>query len=178
MPFALGHLSKLVLLDMSRNSFEGIVLSEAHLANLYNLTYLDVSNTFLTLNLSSNWTPPFQLEILDMTSCKINGPLPRWLQTQKQLEAWQFSNASITGTIPKWFQTMNQLYSVNLSNNFLSGSLLIDGHINIVNLENLDLSNNFISGPLPKDIANKLPSLTSFILSNNQQNGSIPESLC
>ncbi|RVW70473.1 Receptor-like protein kinase HAIKU2 [Vitis vinifera] len=45
-------------LNIRRNFFNGI-MSEKHLANLTSLEELDASLNLLTLQVSSNWTPPF-----------------------------------------------------------------------------------------------------------------------
>ncbi|KAL7587988.1 hypothetical protein Lser_V15G40628 [Lactuca serriola] len=80
-PISFGQLSKLHSLNIFNNSLEGVV-SEAHFAKLAMLTELDTSyntkltfntsyNTKLTFNVSREWIPPFQLVILQLSSCNI-----------------------------------------------------------------------------------------------------------
>jgi Leucine-rich repeat (LRR) protein len=62
-PVSLGHLSNLEELYISYNLFEGSV-SDVFFSNLTKLKALDISSTnLLTLQVSSNWVPPFQLQI-------------------------------------------------------------------------------------------------------------------
>ncbi|XP_028794117.1 receptor-like protein EIX1 [Neltuma alba] len=72
LPESLGQLSTLSGLDVSSNQLEGII-SEIHFSKLTNLIFLDLSFNSFIVNISSNWMPPFQVEILMMSSC-IVGP--------------------------------------------------------------------------------------------------------
>ncbi|TKY49865.1 Leucine-rich repeat receptor kinase protein THICK TASSEL DWARF1 [Spatholobus suberectus] len=119
LPESIGNLSNLKLLDLSSNSLNGTV-SEYKLSNLYNLQTLDVSDNSLTFNLSFNWIPPFQLQYLKMSSCKLGTNFPQWLETQKNLSVLDMSNVGISEEIPGWFWNLTRLQYLNLSNN-LSG---------------------------------------------------------
>ncbi|WKA06723.1 hypothetical protein VitviT2T_024611 [Vitis vinifera] len=66
-------LSSLSYLDMSGNSQKGIV-SGKYFANLTRLKYLHASSNSFTLQVGSDWNPPFQLEILKMGYWQL-GPL-------------------------------------------------------------------------------------------------------
>ncbi|XP_074284274.1 receptor-like protein EIX2 [Silene latifolia] len=199
-PTAIGKLSELQYLNIAFNRMESTVLSESHFVNLSSLTVLDISNRMLTLNLSSDWVPPFQLQFLGADTCKINGEIPPWLQTQKNLSQLLLSNANISGHMPNWFHTMQQLDFVLLSNNNLSGPSILPINFFAIYLSNnslsgeflsnsskpevyrfanfIDLTNNFISGPLLEGLGHIMPNLTTLILSNNQISGQIPNSLC
>ncbi|XP_074284281.1 receptor like protein 24-like [Silene latifolia] len=196
----LGKLSKLRSLDISYNPLEGTILSKTHFANLSTLTYLCMSHTMLTLNLPSNWVPPFQLLELFADTCKINGQIPPWLQTQKYLYKLHLSSANISGFMPNWFHTMQQLDWVVLSDNKLSGSPIYPINFSTINLSNnslsglifpkgskaevyhqaneINLSNNYINGSFPEGLGHIMPYLTILYLSNNQIEGPIPNSLC
>ncbi|XP_057952984.1 receptor-like protein 34 [Malania oleifera] len=80
-PETLGSLSKLEGVFISNNSFEDIV-SEVHFANLTRLKYFVADSNQLTLKISHNWIPPFQLREISMSSSD-GGPqlFPAWLQT-------------------------------------------------------------------------------------------------
>ncbi|XP_074281727.1 uncharacterized protein LOC141606479 [Silene latifolia] len=198
-PTSIGKLSKLKTLYITSNSLNGRVLSEPHFTNLSSLTVLDMSDTMLTLNLSSAWVPPFQLLTFDADSCKINGQLPPWLQTQKNLSELILSDANISGIMPRWFHTFQQLGFVDLSNNHLSGSPIFPINFYSIYLSNnslsgffptnsktevypnakeIDLSNNLFSGPLLEGLGHIMPNLEIVILSNNQISGLIPNSFC
>lgn len=102
MPKSLGQLSKLEILDVLSNSFEGTI-SDAHLSNLSKLNTLDLSFNSLALEVSSNWTPPFQLEIIRLAFCKLGIHFPNWLQSQKNFSMLDISGAGISDTVPSWF---------------------------------------------------------------------------
>lgn len=69
-PISLGGISSLRYLSIRENFFKG-VMSEKHLANLTSLEELDASSNLLTLQVSSNWSPPFQLTRLDLGSSMV-----------------------------------------------------------------------------------------------------------
>ncbi|WKA07343.1 hypothetical protein VitviT2T_025184 [Vitis vinifera] len=165
-PISLGGISSLRYLRIRENFFEGII-SEKHLANLTSLEKLDASSNLLTLQVSSNWTPPFQLRALDLGSCLLGPQFPAWLQTQKHLEYLNMSYAGISGVIPAWFWT-RFLRTVDLSHNQIIGSIP-SLHSSYIYLG----SNNFTDPlpPIPSDVA-------QLDLSNNLFRGSLSPMLC
>ncbi|XP_074284277.1 receptor-like protein EIX2 [Silene latifolia] len=199
-PTSIGKLSKLQSLNIGVNPMESTVLSGSHFVNLSSLIVLYMVDTMLTLNLSSDWVPPFQLQSFYADNCKINGQLPPWFQTQKFLSELFLSNANTSGLMPSWFHTMQQLKLVDLSNNKLCGPSIFPINFFSIHLYNnslsgeflsngskpevyrsanyIDLTNNFISGPLLEGLGQIMPNLTTLILSNNQISGQIPNSLC
>ena len=97
------------------------------------------SNSF-SLDVSSNWVPPFQLRDLVMGSCHIGPAFLAWFQSQKNLGYLDLSNASISSSIPNWFWNISS------------------------NLEYLILSHNQLQGQLPNsNIGESLPNLFSFL---------------
>jgi EIX receptor 1/2 len=72
----------LQVLDVSSNSLEDDV-TEYHLSNLSILHQLDLSFNSLSLKFSLAWVPPFHLDTIGLSSCKLGPAFPRWLQTQK-----------------------------------------------------------------------------------------------
>ncbi|CBI23412.3 unnamed protein product, partial [Vitis vinifera] len=164
-PISLGGLSSLSYLNIRENFFNGI-MSEKHLANLTSLEELDASLNLLTLQVSSNWTPPFQLTRLELGSCFLGPQFPAWLQTQKYLRDLNMSYAGISSVIPAWFWTQSYR-SVDLSHNQIIG--------NIPSLHSFDIylgSNNF-TGPLPQISSDNI--LWSLDLSGNILSGELPD---
>ncbi|XP_052622646.1 receptor-like protein 49 [Lactuca sativa] len=151
-PISFGQLSKLHSLNIFNNSLEGVV-SEAHFGKLAMLTELDTSyNTKLTFNVSREWIPPFQLVILQLSSCNIANGFPQWLRNQRKLEALILSNATISGPLPTWLRKLP-----------------------VISI--LDLSYNEIKGPL-RNLPNEYGSMRKLFLQSNRFNESIPRSLC
>ncbi|XP_057950849.1 receptor-like protein EIX1 [Malania oleifera] len=175
-PESLGSLSKLERVDFSNNSFEGTI-SKVHFANLTRLEYFAAGLNRLTLKISHNWIPPFQLRQICMSS-RDGGPqlFPVWLQTQNKLQYLFLSNASISGVIPtNWLSNMSRLLYVDLSQNQIQGSLPPIP----ATVKYFDLSNNRLNGSLAPSLCNQMgdeeSKLLSLALSKNFLSGEIPD---
>ncbi|GJY76399.1 leucine-rich repeat protein [Tanacetum coccineum] len=205
-PVSFGQLTKIYFLDASNNSLQGVV-SEAQFANLSALKYLNIAyNNHLTFNVSRDWIPPFQLNIVSLESCNISDEFPQWFQTQQNLKELVLSNTSISGPLPTWLRQMPIIRVLDLSYNKLTGTLtnLPSGDLlnevryqaaDILLMQNnlftgsiprllctrtdltiLDLSRNRLTGNIPECLGN-LKSLTKILLGSNKLSGSLPSSL-
>ena len=103
------------------------------------------------MKIKLNWTPPFQLEDLQMASCRIRTQVPQWLRTQMDLVTLDLSNTSMWGAMPSWIQDLQ-------------------------GVEVLDLSNNQITGSIPENFGKVKPNLWKLILKTNLLDGSMPDS--
>ncbi|KAJ0478095.1 putative non-specific serine/threonine protein kinase [Helianthus annuus] len=177
-PMSLGQLSKLKNLDLSDNSLVG-VLSETHFTKLNNLSYLALKSNPLALNFSTQWIPPFQLQMFFASSCNIGPHFPNWLQTQTNLQRLDLSNSSIRDSLPKWFENiLSRISELDLSYNQISGKLprfhgnssnqilkmnsnKFDGSLATFpsNVKYLDLSHNLLSGHIPQTDGTMNPNL-------------------
>ncbi|KAH9679459.1 hypothetical protein WN943_027303 [Citrus x changshan-huyou] len=165
---SLSHLFKLETLSLDGNSFTGVI-SETFFSNMSNLQMLFLADNSLTLKLSHDWVPAFQLKWLSLASCKMGPHFPNWLQTQNQLISLDISNIGISDTIPDWFWDLSiELFFLNLSNNHISGKL---PDLSVLKSDDIviDISSNNFDGPIPP-----LPSNSTFLnLSKNKFSGSI-----
>ncbi|XP_058004706.1 receptor-like protein EIX2 [Hevea brasiliensis] len=157
-------LSNLEVMDISSNSMNGVI-SDIHFLTLSKLRHLDISLNSFTLNLSSYWVPPFQLDILIMSSCKQLEPhFPQWLQTQKRIIHLDISNSRISDGISDWFWELPPiLMYLNLSGNLICGEVQKLPFI-VDNFSAIDMSSNCFHGskpPLP-------PNITVLNLSGNR----------
>ncbi|GMN68010.1 hypothetical protein TIFTF001_037071 [Ficus carica] len=162
---SLGKLSNLKVLDLSLNAFTGVV-SEVHFQKLSKLEELSLSFNSITLNISSNWLPYFQLATIQLSSCKLGPSFPRWLQNQRNLTLINLSNCSIADAIPNWFSNLTfKLQYLDLSTNHIHGTLpdfplcSIRGFPGVI----INLSSNKIRGVIPRFVFNA----TFLYLSNN-----------
>ncbi|XP_059285027.1 receptor-like protein EIX1 [Lycium ferocissimum] len=78
----IGHLPKLEKLYLDSNQFEGTI-SEVDLFKLVQLREIDLSfNAQLHIRISSNWIPPFQLNVIRLANCKLGPHFPNGQRTQ------------------------------------------------------------------------------------------------
>ncbi|KAG6642852.1 receptor-like protein EIX1 [Carya illinoinensis] len=197
LPESIGNLSNLETLDVSNNSLTGVIY-EAHISNLIKLKVLSLGLNSLILRFGYNWVPPFQLDVIYLSSCRLGSAFPKWLQSQKNYTVLDISDAGISNIIPAWFQDFPpKLFSLIMSNNQLHGNLpnfssskldelafidlstnLFDGSIPHFpsNVSSLDLSNNRFSGPISFLFElNTLMLLEYLNLSNNTLSGELPD---
>ncbi|XP_058769866.1 receptor-like protein EIX1 [Vicia villosa] len=194
-PTSMGSLSKLEILRLGGNSFDGFV-SETHFTNLSNLKLLHFSdNSLLTIKVSDDWIPSFQLVDLALSGCNLNSRFPNWLQTQNELSYLYLSNVSNLSPIPLWFWgKLQTLVYMDISHNNLTGKIP-SLELNLANHTSIYLHSNQLEGSIPpfllqavlldfsnnklSELASSLcskskPSILILELSNNQLKGELP----
>ncbi|XP_074293670.1 receptor-like protein EIX2 [Silene latifolia] len=172
----IGQLSKLNQLYLFSNYLNGIV-SHNHFSNLSSLIVLDFSdNPDLVLNLSVNWTPPFQLLGLGLSYTKVGPHFPKWLQTQQNINDLELSMSGIHDTVPRsfWSSLPSTLEYLNMSYNMIYGEFP-DLSVSFQSLIEIDLSSNNLSGAIPSFLGN---SFTQLNLKNNQLSKGLFRFLC
>ncbi|XLT05567.1 hypothetical protein HN51_044316 [Arachis hypogaea] len=210
-PFSLGNLTSLQTLDLSHNSLSGNI-PEPLLARLSSLEHLSLCfNNFeglFSLNILANqsklkvlqighmssktfqvqtenipWNASFQLEDLEIFSCKLNLPtrtFPSFLSSQNALRRVDLSEANLAGTFPNsFFMNKPRLKYMFLSKNSFVGSfeLPVNQSQQMNQLYTLDISNNLIEGELPTNMGFFFPFLDYLDVSSNRFDGSIPSSI-
>ncbi|KAL4618774.1 hypothetical protein ACB092_06G034200, partial [Castanea dentata] len=168
-----GNLSSLRSLNLESNQINGPA-TQVHFANFMRLKTLVVSQNQLTLEVSDNWTPPFQLNHLDLGSWNLGPKFPLWLYSQKQLLILDISNTRIFDVVPPWFWNLSSQFEyLNISHNQIYGEI---PHIPMIlsSPSVIDTSSNHFKGLLPCISSN----LTFLDLSNNSLSGSISHFLC
>ncbi|XP_024922257.2 receptor-like protein EIX2 [Ziziphus jujuba] len=162
---SIGQLSQLETLDISNNLLEDVI-SEAHFLQLSKLRYLHLSsNKLLIFNVSSAWVPPFRLEIISLSSCKLGPRFPKWLQTQVNYSVLEISNTGISDSIPIWFwNTSTEFQTMNASNNQISGRIANPSILKWGDFHVVDFSSNQLEGAIPMFLFNA----TTLHLSRNK----------
>ena len=168
-PPSIGQLSKLKDLDLSHNSMEGLV-SKSHFSKLYKLKSLDLSFNSLIMDVDSNWSPPFQLDSINLARRNVGPYFPKWLQTQRNLAYLNLIGANITQA-PKWLGSMSPLLGeLCLSYNQISGTI---PNLSSTSIYYMDLSYNQFLGPIPL-----FPVNATIILLNGNMLSASASSIC
>ncbi|KAL0360170.1 UNVERIFIED_CONTAM: Receptor-like protein EIX1 [Sesamum radiatum] len=146
-----GQLTNLEIFDVSYNFLQGTV-SESYFLSHHRLKVLDLSFSSLVFNLTTDWIPPFRLDILKLASCYLGPQFPKWLQTQSNLSELDLSSTGISGQVPEWLWDLSpRLQYLNLSHNQFSGrvpDLLVSSKLSTHPVI-IDISYNNFSGFLP-----------------------------
>ncbi|KAI9124511.1 hypothetical protein K1719_004433 [Acacia pycnantha] len=159
----IGLLSNLWELDIGHNFLQGVI-SETHFLRLSQLTLLSLSFNDITFKISSHWIPPFQLDTIELASCKLGSDFPIWLRTQKSCSYLDISKAEISGSIPSWFWNLTTLQHLNLSHNTIIGEM--KDFQSQDDLLVMDFSSNLLEGSIPSSLSHKVFILLD--LSNNK----------
>ncbi|CAM0953442.1 unnamed protein product [Alopecurus aequalis] len=193
---SISTLSNLIYLNLGYNQMDGLITQD-HFSKLTGLQQLHLSANSFTMDLNSDWTPPFRLQSLGLVSCRIGPGFPRWLKSQRNISSLYMSGAGIANTVPGWFWTVvSKARTLDLSSNNITGTLPATlGQMDTFNLDLssnrfngsvpqlpqsisvLDLSRNSLSGPLPLNVRTPILVDTLFLF-DNSFTGTIPASLC
>ncbi|KAL2334689.1 hypothetical protein Fmac_015902 [Flemingia macrophylla] len=122
LPYSLGHLKHLEILDLSNNTI--ICPIPSSFANLSSLK---------TLNLAHN---------------RLNGTIPKSFGILKSLQVLNLGANSLTGDMPVTLGSLSNLVTLDLSSNLLDGSIKEVHFVKLLKLKELRLSstNLFLSG--------------------------------
>ncbi|OAY55489.2 hypothetical protein MANES_03G126200v8 [Manihot esculenta] len=142
---------------------------------LNSLTYIDLSNNFLTGTIPASIGNLTTLPILYIHMNQLSGSIPQELGMLKFVTEIDLSVNSLTGTIPTSIGNLTNLWALSLISNQLSGS--IPQEIGMLrSLTELALSQNNLYGPIPASIGN-LTALSSLYLTDNQLFNSLPREI-
>ncbi|KAL2248571.1 UNVERIFIED_CONTAM: Leucine-rich repeat receptor-like protein kinase TDR [Sesamum indicum] len=195
-PTDIRHLSHLRHLNLSMNSFDGLL--EAAIFELPNLKTLDINHNFFNSSFppgisrlesltffnaySNSFTGPLpeeliylrNLEYLNLGGSYFDGPIPTTYGKIFKLKALYLHGNLLTGPIPAELGFLNQLEHVELGYNEYSGGIpsQLSG---LSNLVYLDISSSNLSENLPAELG-RLTKLETLLLFKNQFSGSIPAS--
>ncbi|GLT28250.1 hypothetical protein SLA2020_031960 [Shorea laevis] len=188
--------NSLTQLDLSNNKFQGSILNS--IANLVNLSYLDLSSNYfsdlvelnmfsvlqnleiiflsnnklsLRMNVNANFTLP-KLTHVSFSSCNLN-EFPNFLRHSNGLQSLVLSKNSIHGNIPEWICERDDLEILDLSHNNLIGKIpnCLPNSLSVLNLQG-----NYFDGNISFRFS-KGCGLRNLNLYGNQMEGLLPRSL-
>ncbi|KAJ0246833.1 LRR receptor-like serine/threonine-protein kinase IRK [Hirschfeldia incana] len=163
-------IKKIQVLDLSSNSFSGVV--GAGLGDLRDLQGLNLSRNSLTGSIPSTIGDLKHLSVLDLSHNQFNGTVPKETGGAVSLQELRLENNMLDGTIPSSIKNCSSLQSLILAHNQLLGAIPPE-MARLTNLQEVDLSFNELTGTLPKQLAN-LGYLRTFNISHNHLSGELP----
>ncbi|XP_009780763.2 putative receptor-like protein kinase At3g47110 [Nicotiana sylvestris] len=174
MPVSLPNCSKLQMLSVSVNEFDGPIHSEiGHLSNLQNLylgrNHFEGTIPISIFNISS-------LQVLSLGRNNLFGSLPWEVGNLTKLQILDLSQNMLTGEIPKEVSNLIDLDGIDLGLNKFTGSLPME-IFNISGITVIDLLNNNLTGTLPLNIGSMLPNIEGLYLGRLNLFGTIPHSI-
>uniref|UniRef100_A0A7I4BMH5 Protein kinase domain-containing protein n=2 Tax=Physcomitrium patens TaxID=3218 RepID=A0A7I4BMH5_PHYPA len=156
--------SKLVVVDLSDNSFSGSIESPLPESDLLEM---NLSGNEFSGRIPQELFQKTTLKTLDLSRNKFGGPIPA-VQVMVSLTTLKLSDNMLEGQIPPelFNEQTPQLREVDLSRNQLSGGL---GLVTTKVMSVLRLASNSMTGPLPS----KIQSCSVVDLSDNHFSGSM-----
>ncbi|GAB2267578.1 hypothetical protein Dimus_002557, partial [Dionaea muscipula] len=165
----LSRLTRLMILDLSDNSFHGsIPLSIFSSGSLSGLHTLYLSRNSLSGPLPSAVANLKSLQQLDLSGNLLSGSLPDSLFSLSCLNTLDLSFNNFTGSLPRLPPNLSEL---TIKGNSLSGSLQKSSFEGLARLVVVDLSANSFAGVLQGWFFKQLRSLQQVNLSNNSLTG-------
>ena len=164
LPFSIGNMSLLGILNLSFNNFSGEVPKES-LAGCFLLQILDLANNKFSGHLLSSTFNFTKLKVLKINDNQFSGTLSPKCSLMSYFDV---SNNKLSDKIPTWICNKTNLRTLSLRNNFFKGQIRCE----TIQIWSLDLSQNLLSGSLPSWSSE---SLEYVHLGQNNFSGSIPK---
>eukprot|EP00268_Persea_americana_P066113 TRINITY_DN8935_c1_g1_i2.p1 TRINITY_DN8935_c1_g1~~TRINITY_DN8935_c1_g1_i2.p1 ORF type:complete len:1141 (+),score=211.16 TRINITY_DN8935_c1_g1_i2:187-3609(+) len=174
LPASVGKLSRLRVLSLPFNDFEGEIPAE--IWGLENLEVMDLEGNSVSGVLPSEFGGLRKLRILNLGFNRISGEIPVSLSSCVGLEILNLAGNRLNGTIPRFLGEFAELQGLYLSLNQLGGSVPDEIGNGCRNLEHLDLSGNLLVGAIPLNLGN-CGGLRTLRLVSNRLVGVIPPDL-
>ncbi|PIN23774.1 Serine/threonine protein kinase [Handroanthus impetiginosus] len=174
LPPEMGNLTFLVYLNLSSNSFHGILPKE--LAQMRRLKVIDFKFNNFTGEIPYWFRFLRELHFLNLRNNSFTGVLPNSISNVSKLEMLDLSYNSLEGKVPEEIGNLYNLKSLIMQFNKFSGPIPIT-IFNISNLEILALTRNNLSGELPAGMCYGLPGLKALYLSFNEFEGQVPSNI-
>ncbi|KAL4650926.1 hypothetical protein ACB092_01G122200 [Castanea dentata] len=167
----IANLSFLVSLDLTNNSFYGVLPHE--ISHLHRLRELRLSYNLLEGSIPPTINNCHKLEFLFLIGNNFSGVIPKDLGMLPKLRELHLSENHLMGTIPLSLGNISSLEILNLQFNSLTGPfpLII---FNFSFLTVLATTDNHFSGTLPMDLCTHCPNLKGLYISLNEFSGKLP----
>ncbi|KAL6994951.1 hypothetical protein U1Q18_005086 [Sarracenia purpurea var. burkii] len=165
-----GTMTKLLILDLSKNSLSGPLPSS--LGGLTSLLKLDLSNNFLERNFPEELGNLKNLTVLNLSNNRFSGGLTQSLQEMVSLEEMVLSNNPVGGELTRiQWENLQNLEFLDLSDMGLRGTVP-ESMAELKRLRFLGLNNNSLYGNL-SPIFEAMPCITAIYLYGNNLTGKL-----
>ncbi|XP_010250306.1 PREDICTED: receptor-like protein 12 isoform X1 [Nelumbo nucifera] len=178
----LGNLTRLRLLDLSYNQFEGNI-DPCIINGLTSLEYFDLSNNHFQGPFSFNSLANLSnLEVFQLQNnqLQVEPDLPALIPIFRQLKILHLSSFTLNNPpspLPNFLHYQSDLRVVDLSHNNFNGSQFPTQMLeNNARLEVLNIMNNSFMG-VPVLPSHPCPNLIILVISHNRFHGQIPENI-
>ncbi|KAH0714903.1 hypothetical protein KY284_007808 [Solanum tuberosum] len=173
-PGEIGKLSRLRMLSLANNSFSGEI--PRNISRCSNLNYIHFGDNNLNGSIPTELRSLNKLEKLVLLSNKLTGQVPAYLGNHSSLLVIALGDNQLHGKIPDIFGGLKHLVFLDFALNYFSGEIPMS-IFNLSSLDTLQLIFNKLEGGLPSDVGFNLPSLKFFLLVGNQLIGKVPTSI-
>ncbi|KAK4721368.1 hypothetical protein R3W88_011601 [Solanum pinnatisectum] len=166
-PYGLGHLPRLRVIDIQNNQLNGSTPT-----SLFQHQRVQVISLAFNELHGEMWKGPWyvpELRVLDLTNNSLTGVIPPSIGNATNMINFSLFGNRVSSNIPKEIDNLSQLADLSLSDNQFTGSIPAI-LFNISSLLAIHLRNSSLSGPLLLDEGN-------ISLSFNNINGKIPRNI-
>ncbi|GJU68821.1 leucine-rich repeat-containing protein [Tanacetum coccineum] len=165
-PPSICNMSHLWYLDMSHNSFDGVI---PHcVGNLSNsLRMMDLGNNSFQGTIPNVFEEFIHLAGILLNGNQLEGGVPRSLSKCKGLKVLDLGNNHLNGTFPAWLEELDLRVLVLKSNNF-HGNIQPSFRFPFPGLQVLDLSHNGFVGQLPAKYFQNFDSMKNVVKGNTK----------
>ncbi|XP_060183510.1 probable LRR receptor-like serine/threonine-protein kinase At3g47570 [Lycium barbarum] len=174
-PYGLGHLPHLEVIDVQNNQLEGSIPPSL-------FQHRTIQNILLAFNKFSGemWKGPWyvpELRVLNLRNNSLTGIIPPSVGNATKLLSFSLYGNRVSGNIPKEIGNLSRLAFLSLTDNQLTG-YIPTVLFNISSLLIIGLGINSLSGPLLLGEENIVSNLEGLSVSWNKISGSIPSNIC
>nr|XP_048317966.1 probable LRR receptor-like serine/threonine-protein kinase At3g47570 [Ziziphus jujuba var. spinosa] len=173
-PHNISRCSALQYLDLALNNLTGKVVIPAEFGLLSKLKVIDLGDNHFDGEIPESIGNLSLLERLRLSENNLHGHIPTSFGLLKSLKAFQLAENDLSGAIPhSMFINLSSIRVFAVTSNRLQGSLPPDLAHNLPNLQKFLFSDNQFGGPIPNSFSNA-SNLVYFQVALNKFTGKVP----